>query len=203
MHSCTHWLRPRNPLPFPPHLGYIHGCYWPANIDDISAAEASTSDSIFRNTGNNQDLRLYILYIVAKIASGKYRKQPLKFLSFTSCLGACGVTGKTWAEMYRKSDLCIPRKNWAASFAVPSFKNLWAICIFPGSVCQPNRKTDPGNIWIAHRYMNLEIGRLNIIILFGNNEAAQFYVCEYINRNQTFTFDSHRPFIFSLGLPTF
>jgi hypothetical protein len=32
---------------------------------------------------------------------------------------------------------------------------------------QRNRQTDPGNIQIAHRYMNTEIGRQNIIILFG------------------------------------
>ncbi len=29
-----------------------------------------------------------------------------------------------------------------------------------------NRQTDPGNIKITHRYMNVEIGRQNIIILF-------------------------------------
>ncbi len=29
-----------------------------------------------------------------------------------------------------------------------------------------NRQTDPGNLYIAHRYMNVEIGRQNIIILF-------------------------------------
>jgi hypothetical protein len=31
---------------------------------------------------------------------------------------------------------------------------------------QQNRQTNPGNIKIAHRYMNVEIGRQNIIILF-------------------------------------
>jgi hypothetical protein len=47
---------------------------------------------------------------------------------------------------------------------------------------------------VAHRYMNVEIGRQNIIILiFGNNEAAQFHYWEYINRKQTFILDSHRP----------
>ncbi len=30
---------------------------------------------------------------------------------------------------------------------------------------QQNRHTDPGDIYIAHRYMNVEIGRQNIIIL--------------------------------------
>jgi hypothetical protein len=31
---------------------------------------------------------------------------------------------------------------------------------------QQNRQTDPGKINIAHRYMNVEIGRQSIIILF-------------------------------------
>ncbi len=37
VHSCTHWLRPRNPPP--PHLGsyvYVRGRHWSAKIDDIS-----------------------------------------------------------------------------------------------------------------------------------------------------------------------
>jgi hypothetical protein len=43
-------------------------------------------------------------------------------------------------------------------------------------------------------YVNVEIGRQKIIILFfGNNQAAQFYFWEYINWNQTSILDSHQP----------
>jgi hypothetical protein len=31
---------------------------------------------------------------------------------------------------------------------------------------QKNRKTDPGNVQIAHRYMNMETVRQDIVILF-------------------------------------
>jgi hypothetical protein len=37
VHSCTHWLRPRNPLPPSPH-SWVHvrgRGYWSAKIDDI------------------------------------------------------------------------------------------------------------------------------------------------------------------------
>jgi hypothetical protein len=36
VHSCTHWLRHRNPPP-PPAIWYLkRGRYWLAKIDDIS-----------------------------------------------------------------------------------------------------------------------------------------------------------------------
>jgi hypothetical protein len=43
--------------------------------------------------------------------------------------------------------------------------------------------------------MSVEIGRQNIIIL--EITTAQFHFWEYINGNQTFIVDSHRPFICS------
>jgi hypothetical protein len=35
VHSCTHWLRPRN-SPLPRHLGSYRGRYWSAKINEIS-----------------------------------------------------------------------------------------------------------------------------------------------------------------------
>jgi hypothetical protein len=36
VHSCTHWLRPRNSPPYPVFGLVLRGRYWSAKIDDIS-----------------------------------------------------------------------------------------------------------------------------------------------------------------------
>jgi hypothetical protein len=59
---------------------------------------------------------------------------------------------------------------------------------------QKNWQTDLGNIYISHRYMSVGTGRQNIMILFWKE---QFHFWEYINGNQKFILDSHRPFICS------
>jgi hypothetical protein len=64
------------------------------------------------------------------------------------------------------------KRNCGASVQISTFMCLRAFKIFLRSVCLfCNMWTDPGNIEIAHRHMNVEIG----------TEAAQFPVKEYIN----------------------
>jgi hypothetical protein len=66
------------------------------------------------------------------------------------------------------------KRNCAATVPISTFMCLWAIYIFPRSICLFRKYTmwtDPGNIYIAHRHMNVERGI----------EAAQFPEKEYIN----------------------
>ncbi len=66
-----------------------------------------------------------------------------------------------------------------------------------------NWQTDPWNICISRSQIHeCGIGRQNIIILFWKYMAAQFHFWEYIKRNLTFIFDSHRPCTKILELST-
>jgi hypothetical protein len=61
-------------------------------------------------------------------------------------------------------------------------------------------QTDHGIIQIAHRYVNVEIGRQNIIIMFWKYQGCEISflgIHKSINRNQTLLLDSHRPIICS------
>ncbi len=65
--------------------------------------------------------------------------------------------------LQRKSHLCIPRKGIAPVLS-PNFhihasvRDLYIPRIGPHIFQQQNRQTNRGNIYIAHRHMNVEIG---------------------------------------------
>jgi hypothetical protein len=62
------------------------------------------------------------------------------------------------------------KRTCAASFPIPTFMYLWAIYIFPGLVClfvcSKIGRLIHGNIYITHRYKNVESRRQNIMIQF-------------------------------------
>jgi hypothetical protein len=77
-----------------------------------------------------------------------------------------------------------------------SVSNLYSI--FPGSVqIFPCSRIGRPILEIYKSLMSVETGRQNIIILFWK---WQFNFWEYINWNQTFVLDSHRPFLCSADI---
>ncbi len=92
-----------------------------------------------------------------------------------------------------------PRKwNCAVLVPIPTFMYLWAIYIFPESVClfscsKIGRPILGINKSLTDTWMwNWET---EIVILSWQycNETAQFHFWEHINRNQTFILNSHSP----------
>ncbi len=81
--------------------------------------------------------------------------------------------------------MCSQIRNCAASVPIPTFMWLWGICIFSGSVHTFGCSKIEGPIQEIYKSlkdiqycMSVGIGRQNIIILFWNNEAAQFhFIC--------------------------
>jgi hypothetical protein len=65
--------------------------------------------------------------------------------------------------VFPEKELCSLSPN---SYIHVSVSDLYIPRIGPYIWLQQNKQTDPGNIWISHRYMSVGIGRQNIIILF-------------------------------------
>ncbi len=87
--------------------------------------------------------------------------------------------------------------NCAALYPIPTFKYLWVIYIFSGSVCLFGCRKIGRPILGIYKSLkecgNWETKPYNSVL-----EITQFHFWEYINRNQTFILDSHWPFTIHL-----
>ncbi len=104
----------------------------------------------------------------------------------------------TVSTLYHKSD----KWNCVTSFPIPTFMYMWTIFIFTIWVCQFScSKIGRLILWIYKFLTDTSMWKLGDKILqfyLRNNEAAQFYFLEFINWNQAFILDFHRPFICSV-----
>ncbi len=91
-----------------------------------------------------------------------------------------------------------------ASFPIPTFMYIWAIYIFPGSVCifgcskigKPILGIYTVNRSHIHEWGNYNYNyNYNSVLKITRPRSFNFW--EYINRNQTFILDSHWPFIWN------
>ena len=83
--------------------------------------------------------------------------------------------------LQQKSHLCIPRKEIARpqsqfphSCVCVTVSHLYIPRISPHIFLQQNRQTDFGNIYIAHRHTNVEIGTETPIFLFWEYFLSNF-----------------------------
>ncbi len=85
--------------------------------------------------------------------------------------------------------------NCVALFPTPTFMYLCAIYIFQGSVCLFGCSKRGRPILVIFNSLKdtrmWQLGDRTLKFCFGNNEAMQFHFWEYMNRNQTYVFDSH------------
>ncbi len=82
--------------------------------------------------------------------------------------------------LYWKSDLFIPRNETVQpvtnSYIHVSVSDLYISRIILPICLHQNRQTDPRNIYLVHRYMDVEIGREDIIILLWKyTSGGQFH----------------------------
>jgi hypothetical protein len=90
--------------------------------------------------------------------------------------------------------------SFAASFPIPTFMYLCPV------MCNLYIPRKIGRLilgiykTLTHTWM-WKLWYKTLYFCFGNNEAAQFHFLEYINPNQTFISNSHKPFICSSWRP--
>ncbi len=141
VHSCTHWLRPRNPHPPAPIWAHIRGRYWSAEIDDIFVTpwfcrfrpstilsaiswtpdRAPGSPMAMAMTNSDHACPAYSRCRIRCLAElKKYALLPVSTENILLALGPFWECSESYGESENRLNNCIPIRTFLITFMLVS-----------------------------------------------------------------------------------
>jgi hypothetical protein len=145
-------------LPPPTSLKYLNNMSHGQNLSSTSGEPEFVAQYFFEIPASG-----IFVQTITRAYGSRLQRVPAQNLHYIPC--CVSVVHYTENSIYvvPEKELCGLSPNSCINVSV---SNLYIPRIVPHIWLQQNRQTDPGNIYISHRYMSVGIGRQNIKILF-------------------------------------